>query len=124
MAWEDFLNNTCDIYHLVPSTRQAAYGIPIDDEELVPKGTPSESDIPCHFHIKQNNNVRLQQMEPYTAAEGEGKMSFPMGTDIRVNDVILLHDDGLKYRAGIPRRVRNHHIICTVYRMDGVKGAI
>lgn len=124
MAWEDFLNHTCDIYHLVAGGGTGAYGISVS-ERLVPEETPSLTDIPCHFHIKQNDLTRLVQNEPETSVEGQIKCSFPIGTDIRKNDTVLSHEDGLRYRAGVPRTVaHNHHIIVQLYREDGMKGVI
>lgn len=124
MAWEDFLNHTCDIYHLVDAADTGAYGITAA-ENLVPEDTPTLTDVPCHFHVKQNDLTRLVQNEPETSVEGQTKCSFGIGTDIRTNDIVLSHEDGLRYRAGVPRTIaKNHHIIVILYREDGVKGAI
>lgn len=124
MAWEDFLNHRCDIYHLVDAGDAGAFGIRAA-EHLVPEEIPSETDVHCHFHINQNNLTRLTQNEPETAIEGQIKCSMEIGTDIRKNDIVFSHEDGLRYRAGVPRTVaHDHHIIVTLYREDGVKGAI
>lgn len=124
MAWEDFLNHRCDIYHLVKAGRPGAYGVRAA-ESLVPEDAPSERDVPCHFHIKQNDLTRLVQHEPETSVEGQLKLSLGIGTDIRRNDIIYSHEDGLRYRAGVPREAgRGHHIVVTLYREGGAKGAI
>ena len=54
MAWEDFLNHRCDIFHLINAGDTGAFGIRAD-AHLVPEETPIETDVHCHFHIKQNN---------------------------------------------------------------------
>lgn len=124
MAWEDFLNHRCDIYHLVDAGETGAFGIKAA-QHLVPEEEPSEKDVRCHFHIRQNDLTRLVQNEPETSIEGQIKCSIEIGTDIRKNDIVLSHEDGLRYRAGVPRTVaHDHHIIVTLYREDGVKGAI
>lgn len=124
MAWEDFLNHKCDIYHLVDAGDTGAYGI-LAAENLVPEEEPSETDVPCHFHISQKDLTQLVQNEPETSIEGQMKLSLIIGTDIRKNDIVYSHEDGLRYRAGIPHIVaKNHHIIVTLYREDGVKGAL
>ena len=124
MAWEDFLDHTCDIYHLVDAGDQGAYGI-IAAESLTPEAEPSETDVPCHFHTKQNDLMRLVQHEPEASVEGQLKLSLGIGVDIRRNDIVYSHEDGLRYRAGVPREVgRRHHIIVTLYRESGVKGAL
>lgn len=124
MAWEDFLNHSCDIYHLVDAGETGAYGIRAA-EQLVPEDVPSETGVRCHFHIKQNDLLRLAQHEPETSVEGECKCSLEAGTDIRENDIVYSYEDGLRYRAGIPRNVsHDHHIVVTLYREGGVKGAL
>lgn len=122
--WEDFLNHRCDIYHLVDAGDEGAYGIRAA-ENLVPEDVPSETDVRCHFHRKTGDLLRLSQNEPETSYDGEVKCSMEIGTDIRENDTVLSHEDGLRYRAGVPKVIaKNHHIIVTLYRESGVKGAL
>ena len=48
---------------------------------------------------------------------------MPYGVDIRENDFVKSR--GLIYRAGIPKAVHgNHHIVVTIKREEGIKGAI
>ena len=55
--------------------------------------------------------------------EGEVKLALPYGTDIRENDFVKSRD--YMFRAGIPKAVHgNHHIVVTIRREEGIKGAI
>lgn len=121
--FEDFLNHKCNIFHLIEVEKEVGYGI---QTEVVrePEKEPSLTDIPCHFHIAQSNFLQIVQEEPYSRVSGETKLSLPIDTDIRKNDIVQDCDTGLFYRADLPKRVRNHHIIVTVRREDGTKGAI
>ena len=124
MAWEDFLNHRCDIYHLADARGAGVFGVKAAPR-LVPEKEPSEKGVRCHFHLRQHDLLRLAQNEPETSVEGEVKCSIEIGTDIRENDTVYSHEDGLRYRAGVPRTVaHDHHIVVTLYREDGVKGAI
>lgn len=122
--FDDFMNHTCNIYHLADGKVKVGYGIEAADVKAA-EPEPSEKAIPCHFHIRANNGVQLRQSEPYSSAEGDLKLSLPAGTDIRINDTVEDCRDGLKYRAGVPREVHGgHHIIVTLSRMKGVGRAL
>ena len=70
-----------------------------------------------------NSSPKIVQKEPYPAVEGEAKLALPYGVDIRENDFVKSR--GLIYRAGIPKAVHgNHHIVVTIKREEGIKGAI
>lgn len=121
--FEDFLNHRCDIYHLVERQPTAAYGIrpgKITEWEQ----EPSLTDVPCHFQVSQYDSVQIVQGEPYSRVSGETKLTLPYGTDIRMNDKVRDRKTGLAYRADVPKEVQQHHIIVTIRREEGVKGAI
>lgn len=120
--FEDFFNHQCDIYHLSDSIVNAGYGIKLEKtkrETLV----AGAKNVPCHFYVK-SNSIKVISKEPYSSIEGEIKLSLPIGTDILKNDIIMSHETGLYYRAGLPRRIQNHHITIILTREDGLKGAI
>lgn len=121
--FEDFLNHKCDIFHLVEKKKAAGYGIKIGNVMEI-EDEPSLVDIPCHFHIGQSNSLRVNQEKPYSAFSGETKLTLPIGTDIRINDIVRDCDTGLKYRADLPNKVQDHHITVTIRREDGLEGAI
>lgn len=120
MAFSDFLNHRCNIYHPVKRDVNFGYGIKSEQqEERLLK--PDLEDIPCHFYV--SSSPTIEQKEPYSAVEGEAKLALPYGTDIRENDFVKSRS--LIYRAGIPKAVHgNHHIVVTIKREEGIKGAI
>lgn len=122
--FEDFLNHKCNIYHTEDDVVNIGYGIMAAGKKKF-GNTVSLSEIPCHFHVRLNSGIRLVQKEPYTALEGDVKLSLQAGTDIRINDIVEDCRDGMKYRAGKPAEVYGgHHIIVMLSRLEGVKGAI
>ena len=122
--FEDYMNHTCNIIHLEEGTVEVGYGINAEDVPRAEK-EPAEKEIPCHFHLKTSNYLKVIQNEPYSSVDGEVKLSLPAGTDIRKNDIVEDCRSGLRFRAGVPKEVYGgHHIIVTVTRMEGVKAAI
>ncbi|MCI9645331.1 MAG: DUF3599 family protein [Lachnospiraceae bacterium] len=120
--FRDLLDHRCDIFHLVDSPINGGYGIKAMAKRE-PARVPSVRDVPCHFHIN-GSSLQIAQEEPYSSLQGQVKLSLPIGTDIRKNDVVQSQETGLRYRAGVPREIRGHHIIVTLRREEGVKGAI
>lgn len=124
MAFEDYLDDRCDIFHVITKTVGAGYGIRQSIVKQTQIKEAAESDVPCHFHFNRNN-TSLRQDEPYSAITGTQKVSFGPETDIRLNDMIRDCSNGLYYRVGPPRYVHGkHHIVAEVQREDGVKGAL
>lgn len=122
--FEDFFNHRCNIYHLEDRRVNIGYGIEAGNVR-VPRKEADEKDIPCHFHVKANGNVRITQKEPYAKMDGDVKLSLPAGTDIRKNDVVEDCSNGIKYRAGIPREVHGwHHIVVMLASKEGVEAAL
>lgn len=126
MAWEDFLDHECDIYHVKKKSTSIGYGL-IDDSNFEYPDEPDESEIACHFHLKQGG-IQIVQEEPMSELQGAIKLSLPAGTDIRKNDRIVTRkgiETGLEFRADLPRSVHNnHHIVVYIRREKGEKGAI
>lgn len=122
--FEDFLNNLCNIYHAEDVTISAGYGIRNKTVKAY-SDTPAAENVPCHFHIRSSNNIRITQQEPYTSVEGDMKISLPAGTNVRKGDVIEDCENGLRYRIGAPRTVHaEHHIVASLYREGSVESAI
>lgn len=120
--FEDFLNDRCDIFHLKEQLVTVGYGIEATGISL-PGTEPAAEDVPCHFHNK-TNTLRIVQNEPYSGLEGEVKLSLPFGTDIRENDLVVNKATGIRYRADVPKYIRDHHITVMLKRESGVKSAI
>lgn len=123
--FDDFMNHTCNIYHLKNNPVNVGYGILASDVKAE-KSKPDEIAVKCHFHIKSSvGSVAVIQNEPYSSVEGQIKLSLPIGTDIRMNDIVEDCRNGLKYRADIPKEVYGaHHIIVNLRRQEGVGSAI
>lgn len=122
--FEDFLNHVCDIYHLEDFQLDVGYGIKKAVERRHEEA-PSEVDVKCHFHIAQNDLLKIVQREPYSSLEGNNKLTLPAGTDIRENDKVVDKENGIAYRVGVPKKVHGgHHIVVMVMRMEGVESAI
>lgn len=122
MSIEDFFDHTCSIYHLEKKQTDFGYGIAPEVHQSYSQD-PAITGQSCHFHVK-SDGTRLVQDDPYSAIEGTIKLSLPVGVDIRLNDKVVWEDTGLCYRAGLPRRIREHHVTVILYRLDGHKGAI
>lgn len=121
--FDDFMNHTCNIYHLEDAAVDVDFGIFAADVRTENQ-KPDEEGVPCHFHVR-SSAVKIIQNEPYSSVEGEIKLSLLPGTDIRMNDIVEDCRNGLKYRAGIPREIYGgHHIIVELQRQEGVKAAI
>lgn len=122
--FDDFLNHRCNIYHLIDGAVNAGYGIRRRATRET-ESTASETNVPCHFHVKVSDTLRVVQDEPFSTIDGEIKLTLPAGTDIRENDTVESQHTGLKYRAGVPREIHGgHHITVKLYREGGVKSAI
>ena len=123
--FDDFMNHTCNIYHLENNPVNVGYGILASDVKAE-KSKPDEIAVKCHFHIKSSvGSVAVIQNEPYSSVEGQIKLSLPIGTNIRMNDIVEDCRNGLKYRADAPMEVYGaHHIIVNLSRQEGVKSAI
>lgn len=121
--FKDFLYHRCNIYHLVDEQVNVGYGI--NTGTVKGKGNePDLTDVLCHFH-NRSNSLKIVQHEPYSSEDGEVKLSLPIGTDIRQNDMVERCDTGERFRASIPKVVHGqHHIIVQLMREKGVRSAI
>lgn len=124
MAWEDFLDHKCTIFHLEKSSENLGYGITDENSFRYPESAEKkDTDIPCHFAVK-SGNYTVRQEDPLNQYGARIKLSLPLGTDIRLNDKVVSSETGFSYIAELPRKVRNHHIIVYVHRQGSVKEAI
>ena len=88
MAFEQFLNDLCNIYHVQKDTGSPGYGL-------------SES-------------TSINQTAPVNVKESRIKLTLPTGTDVRLNDKIIDKKNGYEYIAEIPHDVHGHHIFVYV----------
>ncbi len=124
MAFEDFLDHTCDIYHVVGVAQSPGYGLQ-SSPRYDYANTPDISNVPCHFTQGGSGGTvnTVLQSEPNKTFEDRIKLTLPIGTDVRVNDKIVDHRTGHAYTAEIPRTVRNHHMYVHVKR-DGIEASL
>lgn len=115
MSWQDMLNHTCDIYHLRKGSKTVGYGIRSSGQFTYEK-TPDECGVPCHFAT--GGTLNISQAEPQAVLNAAVKLSLPIDTDVRLNDKVVDCESGIEYTAGVPRQVRNHHIIVLLRRTE------
>lgn len=119
--FEDFLHDTCDIYHAINKGVSPGYGLPVSDNYEYPDKPDIVGQI-CHFGIKNGTTVVMQN-EPTNDYEARIKLTLPSDTDIRVNDKVIDINTGYSYKVEIPRKIRNHHKIVYI-RRDGIRRAL
>ena len=119
MAWTDFLNHTCDIYHVQEDSASPGYGLPSSPSFSYPD-SPDIEGVACHFAVKSFSHSVLQT-NPANEYDARIKLVLPWGTDIRVNDRIVEPTTGYMYTAEIPRKVRTHHVFVFVKRLETEK---
>lgn len=124
MAFEDFFNHACSIYHIQRGTSDIGYGI-MDNNDFSYQSEPDEgnTNVRCHFHVK-SGMYQITQQEPLNEYGARIKISFPYGTDIRKNDKIVSKETGFSYIAELPRKIQEHHWIVYANRHGSVKEAI
>lgn len=120
MAYEDFLDHTCDIYHVQRRDKSPGFGLPASPAFSYPE-EPDEKDVPCHFHVKSGSTINISQLEPQNELDSSQKLGLPAGTDVRLNDKIVWKETGLEYTAGLPREIRGHHTAVILRRVDRQK---
>ncbi len=124
MAWEDFFNHKCSLYHAKEAAQTPGYGLPTSPSFSYPD-EPDVADVPCHFNQGGSGGTinTLVQNLPEHAYEDRIKLALPIGTDVRVNDKVLDQRTGLFFIAEIPRNIRDHHLYVWVKR-EGTEVAL
>jgi len=114
MAFCEFLNHTCDIYHIKKTDSSPGYNLP-------PSPAFSYGDKPdiqaqaCHFGTKSASMI-INQKEPQSIYEAKIKLALPIGIDVRLNDKIVHCETGYEYTADIPIDVQGHHLFVYLQR--------
>ena len=119
MAFEDFLDHLCDIYHNRKEQKTPGWGLPASPSFSYPN-KPDICKQVCHFGVK-SQSVTITQTAPANLMDAKIKLTLPAGIDVRRNDKIVDHITGLEYTADQPVNVRNHHIFVYIKRMEGQK---
>lgn len=119
MAFEDFLNHHCNIYHNREEQTSPGYGLAASPSFHYPE-EPDIRGQQCHFGVKLRN-ATVTQTAPANLMDAKIKLALPIGTDVRLNDKIVDCATGLEYTAEQPVNVRNHHIFVYIKRTGGQK---
>lgn len=121
MAIEDFFDHECSIFHVKKENKSPGYGL--EESPVYSYGAiPDIETSPCHFYVR-NSSINIVQNEPEKRYEDHVKLALPIGTDIRLNDLVVNKETGMKYEAEIPKNIRGHHIAVYLNR-QGIKGAL
>lgn len=117
MAFMDFLNHKCDIYHIREEGSTPGYGLP----EAPAFSYPDEPDVAaqaCHFGVK-SATMSTELGEPANELSTRDKLTLPYGTDVRINDKVVNCGTGYEYIAEQPVTVHgNHHMYVWIKRVD------
>ncbi len=118
--FKDYLDHTCDIFHVAGVSNSPGYGLP-SGQQFEYGADPAAVDVPCHFHLKDSGS--LTQRAPQADLMERIKVDFLPGVDLRLNDKVVWKQTGLTYYAEVPRNVRDHHVTVYVQRY-GNKAAL
>lgn len=83
MAFEDFLDHRCDIYHLKESSYKPNPALK-DSKSYCYNDTPDISNQECHFGVK-SMSISVNQEEPFNLLDGKIKLTLPFETIHLVN---------------------------------------
>ncbi|MBM0064933.1 DUF3599 family protein [Alkalicoccobacillus gibsonii] len=114
MSLENFLVHTCDVFRLVAVAPKKSYGIEIEQPNQSAE-EPVYTGVPCYF---QELTQDVVQGQPHTTFVQRMRVTFPAGTDIKLNDTVKW--SGATYKLQQPKDVRGHHIIVTATRSDAL----
>lgn len=119
MSFEKMLDHTCDIYHILETEKSPGYNLPTSPSFSYPE-KPDIREQKCHFGVRFQSTT-VVQTAPANLLDERIKLTFPIGTDIRINDKIIDCRTGLEYTAEQPKNIRGHHIFVYVKRTGGQK---
>lgn len=117
MAFEDFLDHLCNIYHLQDGQKSPGYGLAASPYFSYPE-EPDIGGQKCHFGVR-SQNVSVTQTAPVNVMDATIKLALPAGTDVRLHDKIVDCETGLEYTAEQPRNIRGHHVFVYIKKKDG-----
>lgn len=113
---EDFFDHECDVYHVQKVQSSPGYNLPAATDYSYGEA-PDIARLSCHFGVK-SASVMTAQHEPQKELISRIKLTYPAGTDIRINDKIVDCGTGLVYTAELPRNIRGHHQFVYITRVD------
>lgn len=109
---ENLLIYKCDVYHLKESTKTASYGLP-GEKQYVYDPSANIKDAKCYYYGASPQFVPSQPGQSVTLTY---KMIFPINTDVRLRDKIILN--GMTFILEQPFPIRNDHIEVMAKRVE------
>ena len=118
MSYSDFLDHTCNIYHLAQGANKGlGFGLTAEPSFSYP-AEPDILNVACHFN---SPSPSLNQKEPDNDLLIRTKLNLPLGADLRMLDKVIWNETGLEYTViSPPRTVHGHHVYAYVER-EGVQ---
>lgn len=113
MSYVKLLTDRCSIYKLQTRNDSGGYGVS-PQEELYYNDTPDIVNIPCLF---TEVNLATLKREPGVKVEQTYNVHFNISANVSLGDV--LEWNGVKFKADLPLKPRNHHIEVRVVREIG-----
>lgn len=112
MSYDKLLSDRADIYHLDTTSSGGGYGLPSEDAFSYPN-TPDATGVKCYLVKRTGTLNQLLQTENMQILSLNWVCHFRYETDIRTGDRVVI--DGSRFKAGIPRKVKQHHIECELF---------
>lgn len=116
MAFNDFLYDRADVYHLNRIEKPVGYGLPASPC-FDYSATPDAVSVECKFERK-TRTVSVIQTEPRALLQARIKLVYPTGVDIRLNDKIVDCSTGEEYTAEQPYDIHGHHMAVFVKKTE------
>lgn len=114
--FEDFLTHKCDLYHLKKEEGELEYGLKAETRFSY-GDSPDEKNVRCHFGLA-DGNITVIQTEAFHRYDARLTLTLPFDTNIRANDKVIDCETGYQYLAGIPIKIREHHISVELQRTE------
>lgn len=115
MSLLNLLDNKCDIYHLNNKSVNVGYSLP-EHQTFNYDDVANEKSIKCHF--SKDSNYNTIKGEPFNSIKISIELILPINTDIRLNDKIVDLETNEKYTAGVPKKIRNSHVVVKIRQIN------
>lgn len=115
MSLEALLNHRCNIYHIVEMMSSPGYGLPGSPSHSYPE-EPDITDQICHFGV-HGSSFSINQTRPINIEDERTKLTLPLDTDVRLNDLIEDVSSGEKFIAERPVNIRDHHLFVYIKKL-------
>lgn len=112
MSINQLFDHKCDIYRLQESVESGTYGLP-DSKTFGYTSTPVAVDQECHFKLSALS-AGVTRTDPNKQVFQEGKLTFPLGTDVQNQDKVVNKETQVTYIVYFPKNLRGNHIVATI----------